>query len=57
VQESAAASAEAERQARAATIEPGSLVEQSKAVRAEVRATIDEKRMEFDDKLSQVSSA
>ena len=46
---------DAERAARAATTDPGSLVEQSQQVRAEVEDLYDEKKREFDDKLVQVN--
>ena len=45
---------EAEKAARAATTDPGSLVEQSREVRAEVEADYEEKKEEFEDKMQQV---
>jgi len=53
IEDAAERSEAAENAARAATTEPGSLVEQSKEIRERVEANIDDARMEFNDKLAQ----
>ena len=54
VEQAAEASMEAERAAKAATTDEGSLVQQSQEVRAEVEEEYADKKREFDDKLQQV---
>lgn len=44
----------AEKKARAATTDDGSAVEQSQTLREEIEDIIEEKKIEFDDKLQQV---
>ncbi|XP_039249987.2 laminin subunit beta-1-like [Styela clava] len=56
VEDAAQRSENAERAAKAATTEPGSLVKQSEDVRAEVELTFASKLEEFDDKRQQVEA-
>jgi len=53
IEDAAQRSEAAENAARAATTEPGSLVEQSQEIRERVEANIDQARIEFNDKLAQ----
>merc|ERR550534_3103974 len=53
IEDAAERSQAAENAARAATTEPGSLVEQSKEIRDRLEENMDETLMEFNDKLAQ----